>query len=1420
MSQWAPPPPNTPSDIWTPPAPNTPSEESWTPPPPNYGDVLRSAKAEIDRLNAQQVAAGRETLSAGAQAALTDQYRQEAGFTPRMPQMDELNTVDYGSARNLQAEQSQYQDFRQAAARGLGSIGPGLVGLVSPETGVRMQENIAATYGSQSAGVAGTAGSVVGATGAVIGAIPAGPVGMAALYGTSGAGATRVDIAERRARGEEISAGEEVVASTLIGAAEGVSGLITGGILNKAKGLVVGTGAGRIGAETARTGILNLIKKEAPDILLEMSEEMAVQFVTNAVRKNTYAEDQELTQGVIEAGLMSIVPIIGAKGVAKRLEAGPQRTALTAQERQPIMVDSRHDYLKTEQRNDALQAEGEKLGILKLEETSPAIGTEARTAIEADADAQIQAEVEAMEARGEIAPAPVEAVEPAAPTQQFPERLETPADVQEFFGTMEQDSEVLASYTNEPMVLVDIPVADIPNQQLGLPGEVDQGKLETVRQGDPTTQPPIMAIGLGMDNLFVPDGNHRVMVARERGDASIRGYVPESLATERGYGSESAPVDVEQEALDAGVIRPADEPTQRQRIQQEADADVAIEQQLKEIEQQDADQAEVEQTARDMERKAKILKKPVQTSSTTEIMEAAQAQRNAEPQTKVGRMVKAVKRGLISRTADPETGALERRIIASRQRQMLSRDDTMRFIGMTKKQAKTEGVDLSDPLTRKNINDAIEGKNAPEHIKLFVETVRKKIDAKSEEMATRLDALGLKDRAALIRENKGKYLQEFANPESWGKMVTKRLFGPPEVKFTKSFGKMKRDAPILEVDGVMKKFKTATERDAAFDAAVAERGSKRGIKKIEPITAQEREDKFIRSPLYRAGMTMMNMEHDIETMAILQDVAKAYGIKRPKSVKAADTQLWAAENGLVPLPQAGRLHALTDVYVPKRIGERFNERYEMPAHARHMYNTYLRIWKDSKTTKNPATHARNMLSNAMFFSTYAGVSPANPANWGAYTKAAKMLKEGTTNPHYRMLVERGVVGSEFTAVELNEELHQNGFGEDPMPAIIRMSLKVHRGTQKVYQAEDVIFKLAKFNKEMAEHGDADRAAAEVDYYFPNYNEISRVTKALKSMPIVGVPFAAFMDQSIRITGRTAVREPQRLAMALSIPFVVDQISRLYLGIEDEEDKLMKRDGWGYFTKTFTSPIIYNPFSATGRDKRGAAVTLNFGSIIPLLNDIVPKEQNGQLQIPWFASDPLGNAFREQMGGRDSFTGRQFIKEDNTVRENALARLGQLSEAMLPAPPIATSGRKRIMKATEDRSEESLGMALMASLAGVNVQRDYVPESEAKKLWYSLIEDGEIGAMIDSVDAYNENYRQGKTLAYDIDRIFNGYKSTLRASRATTIKQATAELFAGKDKKAQGIIDKYNKDRGTHSAPATLRDAESAMRADQAKGRRY
>ena len=150
----------------------------------------------------------------------------------------------------------------------------------------------------------------------------------------------------------------------------------------------------------------------------------------------------------------------------------------------------------------------------------------------------------------------------------FPARLDGDDAKRAFFGRYERDPELLLSYTDEPLVLVDLPVAEIPDQNLGLGGELVQEKLATAMAGHPATRPPIMAVEVGRGNLFIPDGNHRVAAARARGEATIRAYVPESVAARRGLSGESRSGTPEQPSGAAGG-RPFRTPAQVRELAEE-----------------------------------------------------------------------------------------------------------------------------------------------------------------------------------------------------------------------------------------------------------------------------------------------------------------------------------------------------------------------------------------------------------------------------------------------------------------------------------------------------------------------------------------------------------------------------------------------------------------------------------------------------------------------------------------------------------------------------------------------------------------------------------------------------------------------------------------------------------------------------------
>lgn len=1530
-------------------APSAPATKPWerrqaqAQPSADYADVLRAAKAEIDRLNAAQTAAGRETLSAGAQTALTDQYRQQAGFDPRLPQMDELNRVNYGAAE--EASQGPVADFLTAPAQSVTGIGTGVVGLFSPETARRMQENQAAYYGTGGQNKASRFyGGTIGGAANVIAAAPAGVVGMAGLYGASGAGSTRTDIAERRTQGEEISGQEEAIASTLIGGAEGLSGLITGGILNRAKGLLGGVAGGTVTREAGAQGLRALVKRELPDLVTEVGEEMATQLFTNAVRKNTYAEDQQIGEGVLEAGLMSVLPILQAKGIARRMEPArqeqQQRQAARRGEVQPTPQGPMQPQFEAgpgietgETSGSALpMTAGEMVGpqtqqavdVGMIEGSAPTVdaepnlndpalraymdgltgptfdsqvgrrpavagetvGLDVRSEVEAS---QIQQPAPMTKPQAERTPAEKDIQDAVDAQTRFPGRLENPQEVEQFFGTMEQDANVLASYTDEPLVLVDIPVADIPNQQLGFEGEIVPAKLDRVRKGDPRSQPPIMAIGMGRDNLFVPDGNHRVMIARERGDQSIKGYVPESTAAQRGYvapgaqrqyqktlepdrpAGRDAGRDVEQEAIDAGVMRrPDPEPTLEQRQ--------ARLREVEQIIQQEAEQAEMENLLMDTEVET--------TGSGSAVRPGASSQMLVEPGDPGRQFGRGVKGNPVFPTTfdapsaqqlqelaglaepgkfgkfwrktkdllrDPTTGAMgqiEGRKIESTGRTKLAALEARRAARELNKVAKELGLDINkDTDTQMMLEEALRNERVLDNPRLQEAVVkfRKAVDYSSQVLADTAKAAGLDP--TTYEDNIGSYLQNVTTrsmEESRGILRT----GAREFAPTKGYQKVKRDAYILwDGSRVLGKYKTPEAANNARAAFVKERkqalineGAKRrgvtdadlnnraakGLRVEEPISAEQRRETESHDIRYLATKSVLDNTHNAGMIDLHVAAADQFGQQPPQGLKAADTKTWAEDQGLVPLPGKGVYHTL-DIYVPKKVGERLEEYTHIPTGINEVLRRFIvQPWKAAMTVYNPATWGRNYIGSQIH-ATLDGSSVFDPRNWPAYSQAVIELARKERSPLIRRLIERGDLDSDYDAEQAKHVALRTSQSGNIIDATMGAASAVHRGMARGYSYGDNLAKVASVIVHQNRDGmHMDDAIVEMERSHPNYNRVARITKFARNNVFLGAPFVSYMDQSLRNMGRGFVRDGgvnpnvSRAALIITIPYMIDQLSRAALGVGEDEDELLGRESAaGYLLKTLAEPIVWNPFSANGRDPKDRVMRLNLRYVIPALHDFIPRMNNGSLQMPFgFLSGPVIDSILEQITGKERFSGYEFLNEDMTLSEQAKARASRLVQTFAPLPPEVKRGFARPRKAVQGQSEEPVANALLATLTGVDVKTPYVAEQEVRKMINAAIDGGEAGEALAMLELWNETYKPGSRAKLDPTRVISGYKSSLRSKRSNAVKKAGDALFLGQKREAQRIIDQYNKERGEIAPELTINDVEGAVSVEREKGRDY
>jgi len=1418
---------------------------------PNYGDTLRAAKTEIDRLNAEQLSAGRQELSAGAQAALTDQFRQQDGFEPTQPQMGELNTVDYGA--EAEAEQGPVADFLTAPAQALTGIGTGIVGAFSPETAQRMQQNIDSYYGTGAQTVGGRFyGGTIGTAANIIGAMPAGAVGMAGIYGASGAGSTRTDIADRRDDGQTITGGEEAKAAGLIGAAEGLSGLITGGILNRARGIFNGVGTGVVTREAGAKGIRELIRREVPELITEVGEEMATQLFTNAVRKNTYAEEQKLSDGVLEAGLMSVIPVLTGRAVASRRPQARSEAATKQQikeGKQEIGPMPAGDFITTDNVSEfETQTLGSEMPLSGQVET---VGSEVQSVIPSETVGVEQGEVfeqtnlaendpglqmyvddlarqpifEGQVGRQEAVPGKivgpdtqVVGSQESITQEQFPARLDTPIQVAEFFGAMEKDSEILAAYSNEPMVLVDIPVTDIPNQEIGVEGEIQESKLERIRQGDPATQPPIMAVD-GGTGLFIPDGNHRVMVARERGAESLKGYVPESVAEERGYsvgaGTVSTPI----------IPTTIEAPTAVELETVGADATTGA-----------ATTAGPTEFGPQFGRGSKgnpIFPSAFPKPTAKQLVSLAGT---AERPTPIGRFMQKMKTML----RDPVTGALgsiEGRKIEAKGRNTLAALEVRRVTRELNKVAKKHGIGINkDTDIQMALEAALRGKEvADPRVRKVLQRYRKAIDASSQTLADAQKAAGVD--ATVIENNIGTYVQN--NPAGLCNEGPKSL---PQVKVSEwdgeaVYGKYDTVEDAVNArDALVKARKERMIRKGAKDRGVSDADlngrAAKGISIEEPISQKQREETEIHDVRYLTTKTVLDNLHNASVIDLHVAAGATYGQAPPKMLKQHEVPAWANERNLVPLPGKGVLHNL-DTYIPKEVATRLDEYTYLPSGVNEfLLKTVVRPWKAAMTIFRPATWGRNLIGSQIH-AVLDGASIFDPRNYPAYGRAIQELARGEQSLLVRRLIERGALDSDYSVTEARDVALRVGRSGTVTDALMGGWGTFKGAAAKGYQYPDNLAKVASVLIHQKRDGmSLDDAVLEMEKYQPIYPRISRLAKIARDNVFLGAPFVSYMDQSFRNVSRAiAPLGPdggislnpnlQRVGMLLMVPYMIDQLSRAAIGMDEEDDRILERDDpASYFIKTLVSPVMYNPFTDDGRDPKGRAVALNLRYITPIIHDILPSMNNGSLQIPYGVSGPIIDTLIEQITGKERFSGFDFLNDEMSMKEQAIARGDRLLDTLVPLPPEVKRAAPRVRKAVAGEGEEPVANALLATLTGIDTRTPYVAERIVKEMINNAIDIGEAGEALAILRLWNDTYKPGNKKKLDPAKVIGGYKSSLRSKRANAIRKAGDALFLGKHREAERLIAKYNRDRGERAPELMMGSVEGAVSTERKRGRDY
>lgn len=260
------------------------------------------------------------------QVAIFDLYKRESGRTD-IAGIAGAEREQLRLAQRPETLGGRIQEASRAFSGTLSEAGLNLFGIVAPETAESLGEATRFQYQTGDSRAA-AAGGLAGEGAKLAASIAAGPLGMAALYGTQGAGSVRREAVELREQGRDISGLREMIVAAGVGTTEAVSGLVGYKLFQALKNIL-----GRLSpalADKFRVGnsvtTKSLVRQGLDALgvsLAEGTEEAVTQIITNKIRQGMNPE-QALMEGVQESFTTGmILSPIGAGMVQEQPEAPP-----------------------------------------------------------------------------------------------------------------------------------------------------------------------------------------------------------------------------------------------------------------------------------------------------------------------------------------------------------------------------------------------------------------------------------------------------------------------------------------------------------------------------------------------------------------------------------------------------------------------------------------------------------------------------------------------------------------------------------------------------------------------------------------------------------------------------------------------------------------------------------------------------------------------------------------------------------------------------------------------------------------------------------------------------------------------------------------------------------------------------------------
>ena len=442
------------------------------------------------------------------------------------------------------------------------------------------------------------------------------------------------------------------------------------------------------------------------------------------------------------------------------------------------------------------------------------------------------------------------------------------------------------------------------------------------------------------------------------------------------------------------------------------------------------------------------------------------------------------------------------------------------------------------------------------------------------------------------------------------------------------------------------------------------------------FTESERQDMGeVRDAVLRYAMGYVETQRDVAIGRLFKAVAN-----NPDLAKTYNPGGWVPvpNTEIKGAPGTKTYGSLAGMYVEPQVADSLKRNTQPKGVLMAAYDKALGWWKEGKTVWNPVSHGNNVVSN-IFVMHFAGLNPANPANWRNTVREYR-----TKGQYYKEAVDKGLFGTEWATMEIQNLLMPDlaDMADIESVASSRVSKMAEflkktgkpvswyrENMQRAYEFEDQFFKLMIYSDRRKAGMTPEEAIEDTERYIFNYADLPEGVEIMKRtpLPLPGFsPFFSYTYKAVPMLIHTAMTRPDRLVAPIALLAGANWLGYLISGGDEDKERkglpdyMQGRSGLG------TQKAIRMPFNVEGKP-----AFMDVTRRVPLgdLFDIQNQTNGLPIPAPFMPSHPLLTMSAAIAWNVDTFSGKDLVKKSDTAWEAAQTRAGYVYKQLTPNAPF-------------------------------------------------------------------------------------------------------------------------------------------------------